>query len=221
LKTNTKVALATTGGLILVVIAVIVVLLAQAQQSRPTAESDPMTGIASATRGDSHILDNAGDGAVTVVEFLDFECEACAAAYPVVEELRQEFSGQVTFVLRYFPLPGHFNSTNAAVAVEAAAQQGELEAMYKQMFATQSEWGEAQQSQAPLFRKFAEDLGLDLAQYDAAVADPATTARVESDFKDGVALGVNSTPTFFVNDQIVELRSFGDLRTAIDAELSR
>ena len=71
MKTNTKVALATTGGLILVVIAVIVVLLAQAQQSRPTAESDPMTGIASATRGDSHILDNAGDGAVTVVEFLD------------------------------------------------------------------------------------------------------------------------------------------------------
>jgi len=222
MNTNVKVAITFSGAIVLVVIGFIVVAILQAQQSR-APESDPTPGAApaAAIRDDSHILDDAGAGAVTVVEFLDFECEACGAFYPVVEELREEFSGEVTFAIRYFPLPGHFNSKNAAIAVEAAAQQGQLEAMYARMFETQPEWGEAQESRAPLFRQFAEELGLDLAEYDAAVADPATAARVQSDFDDGVALGVGSTPTFFVNDRLVQLESFEDLREAIQAELDR
>ncbi len=220
-STNTKVALVLSGAIVLVVIAFIIVAIVQAQPSSPEAQGDPRTGLASAIQDDSHILDDAGEGAVTVVEFLDFECEACGAFYPVVEDLREEFSGQITFAIRYFPLPGHFNSTNAAIAVEAAAQQGQLEAMYERMFERQAEWGEAQESRAPLFRQFAEELGLDLTEYDAAVADPATAERVQSDFDDGVALGVSSTPTFFVNDRIVQLASFEDLRAAIQTELDR
>lgn len=220
-NTNTKVAIVLSGVIFLVVIAFIIVTIVQAQPSGPEAEGDPGTAIASAITDDTHILDDAGEGAVTVVEFLDFECEACGAFHPVVEDLREEFSGQVTFAFRYFPLPAHFNSTNAAIAVEAAARQGQLEAMYQRMFETQAEWGEAQESRAPLFRQFAEELGLDLAEYDAAVADPATAERVQSDFDDGVTLGVSSTPTFFVNDQIVQLASFEDLREAIQAKLDR
>ena len=221
INTNSKVALVLSGAIVLVVIAFIIAAIVQAQPSSPEAQDDPGTGLASAIRGDSHIMDDAGEGAVTVVEFLDFECEACGAFYPVVEDLREEFSGQVTFAIRYFPLPGHFNSTNAAIAVEAAAQQGQLEAMYERMFDTQAEWGEAQESRAPLCRQFAEELGLDLAEYDAAVADPATADRVKSDFDDGVALGVSSTPTFFVNDRMAQLGAFEDLRAAIQAELDR
>lgn len=221
-NTNTKVAIVLSGAIVLIVIAFIVVAILQAQQSRPPeAETEPGTAPAAAIRDDSRILDDAGDGAVTVVEFLDFECEACGAFYPVVEDLREEFSGRVTFAIRYFPLPSHLNSKNAAIAVEAAAQQGQLEAMYTRMFDTQPEWGEAQESQAPLFRQFAEALGLDLAEYDAAVADPATLERVESDFDDGVKLGVGSTPTFFVNDRMVQLTSIEDLREAIETELDR
>lgn len=220
-NTNTKVAIILSGVVILVVLAFIIIAIVQAQPSSPEAEGDPGTAVASAIADDSHILDDAGEGAVIVVEFLDFECEACGAFYPVVEDLRQKFSGRVTFALRYFPLPGHFNSTNAAIAVEAAAQQGQLEAMYARMFEKQTEWGEAQESRAPLFRQFAEELGLDLAEYDAVVADPDTAARVQSDFDDGVALGVSSTPTFFVNDQMTQLASFQDLRAAIQAELDR
>lgn len=222
MNTNVRVALVFSGAIILIVIAFIVVAILQAPQSR-VPETDPSSGSATAAaiRDDTHILDDAGDGAVTVVEFLDFECEACGAFYPVVEELRAEFSGEVTFAFRYFPLPGHSNSKNAAVAVEAAAQQGQLEAMYALMFESQAEWGEAQESRAPLFRQFAEQLGLDLVAYDAAVADPATLQRVESDFNDGMALGVSSTPTFFVEDRMVQLQSFEDLREAIEAELDR
>lgn len=174
---------------------------------------------APALASDTHLLSDAGEGAVTVVEFLDFECEVCAAVYPVLEELRAEHEGQVTFAIRYFPMPGHANSTTAAVAVEAAARQGRLEEMYHRMFDTQAQWGEQQVSQADLFRTFAEDLGLDLEVYDRDVADPEVLDRVASDFEAGVALGVQGTPTIFVDDVRVELRTEADLRAAIDAAL--
>jgi hypothetical protein len=72
---------------------------------------------------------------------------------------------------RYFPIPSHTNAINSAVAVEAAAQQGKFEEMYKRMYDTQSEWGEQQDSKAALFRGFAQELGLDLTAYDKAVAE--------------------------------------------------
>nr|WP_306231876.1 thioredoxin domain-containing protein [Agrococcus sp. REN33] len=163
----------------------------------------------------THILNDAGEGAPVVVEFLDFECEACGAVYPTMEELREKYDGQVTFAVRYFPLPGHFNSGNAAVAVEAAAQQGAFEAMYQRMFETQTAWGEAQTSAADLFRGYAQELGLDLAAYDAAIADPATLARVELDFQAGMALGVDRTPSIFIDGERLELETIDDIETAI------
>lgn len=167
----------------------------------------------------TRILDDAGPDAPVVVEFLDFECEACGAVYPTMEELRAQYEGRVTFAIRYFPLPGHANSRNAAVAVEAAAQQGALEPMYQRMFETQSEWGEAQASEAARFRGYAEELGLDMADYDAAVAAPETMARVEQDFQAGAALGVDRTPTIFIGGERLDLQSLSDIEEAIEASL--
>ncbi|MEY5004804.1 MAG: hypothetical protein RLZZ594_834, partial [Actinomycetota bacterium] len=98
---------------------------------------------------------------------------------------------------------------------------GKLEEMFARMYETQSEWGESQESKANLFRQYAERLGLDLVKYDADVAAVETLERIEADFQDGVALGVQSTPSFFLNDQPVQLTSFDDLRAAIEAELRR
>lgn len=219
MNTNTKVALGFTAVVILIVLAFITVAIIQAQ-NRPQAIPDPTTGLAPTVREDSHRLTDPESSTVTFVEFLDFECEACGAAFPYVEQLRAEYGDRVTFVMRYFPLPSHFNSTNAAVAAEAAARQGQLEAMYQKLFESQSEWGEKQDSQAPLFRTYAEELGLVMGQYDADIADPSTLERVKSDFDDGVALGVASTPTMYVNDVLVELTSFEDIRTAVENALA-
>lgn len=174
---------------------------------------------AALVRDDSHRLSAAESGEVTLVEFLDFECESCRAAYPFVEQLRDEYGDRVTFVARYFPLPGHPNSETAAVAVEAAADQGAFEAMYKRMFETQERWGHRQESQAPLFRQFAADLGLDLRAYDAAVDDPATLERVLRDKQDGLALGVEGTPTFFLDGEPLQLTSAEDFVAAIEDAL--
>ncbi|MCK2037760.1 DsbA family protein [Microbacterium sp. SSW1-49] len=167
-------------------------------------------------RADSHVLDQGGADAVTVVEFLDFECEACGAFYPIVEELRETYAGDITYVVRYFPLPGHINSTQAALAAEAAAQQDRFEDMYHRLFETQAQWGEGSEETPAVFRAFAEDLGLDMAAYDAAIADPATRQRVESDKADGEKLGVSSTPSFFIDGEPVVLQEWDDLEQAIE-----
>jgi len=91
--------------------------------------------------------------------------------------------------------------------------------MYHRMFETQAEWGEQQTSQADLFRSFAEDLGLDLAAYDDAIADPSTQERVQQDLDDGQALGVQGTPTFFLDGERLELSSVQDLTDALDRAL--
>lgn len=137
-------------------------------------------------------------------------------AVAIVEQLRADYGDRVEFVLRYFPLPGHVNGERAARAVEAAAQQGRLEAMYRTMYETQAQWGERRTPADDVFRGFAADLGLDMSAFDAAYADPATAERIQVDVEDGMALGVQGTPTFFVNGEQVSPRSVDDLRTAIE-----
>lgn len=189
------------------------------EAGRPVAP-DPSAASEYLVRADSHRLSPAPAGSVTLVEFLDLECESCRAVYPTVEELRAEYGDQVSFVARYFPLPSHTNSENAAVAVEAAAQQGAFEAMYGRMYETQPQWGESDSPLAGVFRGFAADLGLDVEAFDRAVADPATLRRVRADRDDGVALGVAGTPTFFLDGEPVELTSVEDLRSAVEGALA-
>jgi len=122
--------------------------------------------------------------------------------------------------VRYFPIPSHANAINAAVAVEAAAQQGKFEEMYKRMYDTQETWGEQQECKAAVFRGFAQELGLDLAAYDKAVAAKATLERVERDRQDGLDLGVEGTPTFFLNGKKLQPSSVQDFRDQIDAALN-
>lgn len=203
----------------LVVVAIFVIVAIQSQRSTPAAETAAPSEI---IRDDTHILDDPAEPKAELVEFLDFECEACGAFKEHVEAIRQEFDGQITFAIRYFPLPSHGNSMNAAIAAEAAAQQDQFEAMYNKLFDTQGQWGEkGGESQASLFRTFAEELGLDMEAYDTAVADPATAQRVQSDFEDGRALGIESTPTFFLNGEAVTLTAFEDLRAAVAAAVSQ
>ena len=169
-------------------------------------------------RPDSQRLSTAADGKVTFVEFLDFECEACGAAYPAIEQLRDTYDGQVTFVVRNFPL--HNNSAAAARAAEAAAAQGKFEEMYDTLFQTQPQWAEKDSSQEDVFFGYAEQLGLDMAQFRADYDDPITIERIRRDKADGEELGVDGTPTFYLNGDKVKVSSFAELLEQIDAALA-
>ncbi|MHA7284235.1 DsbA family protein [Arthrobacter sp. TMS2-4] len=171
-------------------------------------------------REDSHRLSQAPDEKAVLVEFLDFECEACLAAYPVVEDLSEEYGENLTVVSRYFPLPGHPNSETAAAAVEAAAQQDKFKEMHALMYEKQTEWSHTNEDRSPVFRGYAEDLGLDLAAYDAAIADPATMERVNIDKNDGMALNVEGTPTFFLDGQKIQPATLEEFRSLIETAIA-
>ncbi|GAB5078661.1 DsbA family protein [Arthrobacter sp. AD-310] len=172
----------------------------------------PVAGSEQLVRADSHRLTSPSVEKAQLVEFLDFECPSCGSIHPVVEELKAEFGDRITFVHRHFPLSMHPNSGQAALAAEAAGQQGQYQEMANRLFETQSQWAGSQQSQAPLFRSYAGDMGLDLALFDAAVADPQTEERVLADIADGKALGVSGTPTFFLDGEKLTLTTKADFR---------
>jgi protein-disulfide isomerase len=166
-------------------------------------------------REDSPVLGAPG-APVTLVEFLDPECESCGAAQPIVKRLLTEYEGRVRLVVRYFPL--HANSVAAAVATEAAGEQGKYWEMQDLLFTNQPQWGEQRTPQVEAFERYAGTLGLDTARFRAA-ADARWATKIERDRADGLALGVRGTATFFVNGQQVRELSYGALKAAIDAAL--
>ena len=211
--------LLTVFAVITMIIGVGVYLSAQ-DKDAPTSAQGQGEDVGQLVRDNSRRLTTVPTSDVTFVEFLDFECEACRAAFPMVEQLRAEYGDRVNFVIRYFPIQSHFNAERAARAVEAAAQQDKFEPMYKKMYETQSEWGEQQTPADSRFRGFAAELGLDMAAFDAAYNDPATLDRVNVDVADGKALGVKGTPTFFIDGTEVEFRSYDDLKAAVEQALN-
>lgn len=173
------------------------------------------TATAQLVRDDSPRLSDGGEA--VFVEYLDFECEACLSLYPTVEELREKYGDRVTFVVRYLPL--HGNSVEAAQAAEAAREQGEFEAMYKTLFDNATEWSHQETSQREAFFGYAEELGLDMERFEAAYDDPETLAHIEQSAADAEALGVTSTPTFFVDGERLEPTRVEDLTDPLDAAL--
>lgn len=202
----------------IVIVGITILIVVRPWEQAVTASETELTA-ADTLAADTHILDDAGEGAPVVVEFLDFECPSCALVYPTMETLRAEYAGEVTFAVRYFPLAAHQNAYPAALAAEAAAQQGQFEVMYQRLFETHSDWAGTDDA-AATFRGFAEDLGLDMDAYDAAVADPATGDRIEADYEAGVALGVQSTPTIYIDGEQLELTQIDDIEAGIEAALA-
>ena len=224
MSTSMKAALIVVPIVLLVAFALILISVLGRSEAQTSAEGSNDSGASTQSevplvQENSHVLDDAGEGAPVLVEFLDFECEACGAVYPVVEEIRKQYDGQITYVARYF-ITNHTNSMNAAIAVEAASQQGKFEEMYQRLFESQSEWAEQQTSQADKLRSYAEELGLDMDAFDQAVADPATQARIEQDHNAGMSLGVRGTPTFFLNGELLQPESVTDITDALDAAIA-
>ncbi len=159
------------------------------------------------------------NAAITLVEFLDPECEACSAAHPQIKQILEDYPGQITYVIRYFPL--HGNSELAAKTMEAAGEQGKYWEMLDLLFERQTEWGEKKVPQTDLFLSYAEELGLDIEKFNATINSSAYEDKIKRDRADGIAAGVNSTPSVFLNGQAVEqFPTYNTLKILIDGLLA-
>ena len=147
---------------------------------------------------------------VTVVEFTDFQCPACAAMHPVLEEVLKSYGNKVRFVVRDFPLDQHENARKAAEAANAAHAQGKFFEYAALLFKNQKALDVAS------LKKYASDLALNRARFDAEVDRGVYAPEVNKDLDDGEIYGVGSTPTIFINGIQLKTLSAEGLREAID-----
>jgi protein-disulfide isomerase len=142
-----------------------------------------------------HMRGSLSRAAVVMVEYGDFECPACAAAQPIVDQLGVMLGDELCTVWRHFPLTQvHLQAQSAAEAAEAAGAQGAFWPMHELLFARQPIFDEDS------LREYAAELGLDVARFTNELLSGVHEPRVRKDFLGGVRSGVNGTPTFFIND---------------------
>ena len=150
---------------------------------------------------------------VTIVEFTDFQCPACAAMHPVLEDVLKSYGNKVRFVVRDFPLNMHEFAGKAAEAANAANAQGKFFEYIAVLFKNQKALD------VPALKKYATDVGLDRTRFDAALDGGVYAAEIKKDIEDGEMYGVGSTPTIFVNGVQLRTLSAEGLRAAIDRAL--
>ncbi|MDO8559847.1 MAG: DsbA family protein [bacterium] len=154
---------------------------------------------------------------VTIVEFYDFECPFCREAAPIVDLIAADpaWAGKVRFVFRHFPIPdAHPNAIPAGRAAECAYLQGKFMEMRQLLFANQARLRAADLPQ------YARQLQLDEDRFSRCLADPASYTAVEQDWRAGLRAGVEGTPTYFINGNIISgLPTRLQLEQAISAAL--
>jgi protein-disulfide isomerase len=152
---------------------------------------------------------------VTIVEFTDFQCPACGAMYPVLEETLKSYGGRVRFVVRDFPLGQHQYARKAAEAAAAANAQGKFFEYINLLFTHQDALD------VDALKKYATQLNLDRARFDAALDAGTYAAEVQHDVDDGELYGVDSTPAIFINGVRLQDLSAQGIRAAIDKAFAR
>lgn len=157
---------------------------------------------------------------VILVEFSDYQCPACGAAYPILKQVMNVYKDKILFVYRNFPLPTHQNAKIAAVAAEAAGKQGKYWQMHDLLFENQST-GSSSNNTLYIFTEYSKSLDLDTDKFREDVKNSKYAEKIQADINDGVSLGVNSTPTFYINGQkAVGVMSYDELKNKIDLLLN-
>jgi protein-disulfide isomerase len=167
-----------------------------------TAAIDPVRGAASAP--------------VTIIEFSDYQCPFCARVNPTLEQVRKTYGDKVKIIFKDFPLPNHPQAPKAAEAGHCAGEQGKYWEMHDQMFANQRALN------VPELKQYATALGLDAAKFNQCLDSGKHAGLVASGTAQGEKMGVNSTPTLYVNGRpLIGAQPFEAFKQIIDEELSR
>lgn len=171
-------------------------------------KDDPTTGTPSAK--------------VTLVEYADFQCPACAAYHPMVKQILTEFNGKIYFVYRYFPLTTiHQNAMISAQSAYAAGLQNKFWEMHDMLFQTQNSWANSSKARET-FIDYARKLDLDIDKFTKDIDSGEAKKFINDTYSKGLAIGVNSTPTFFLNgEKIQNPRTYDDFKKLIENEINK
>ncbi len=148
----------------------------------------------------SHIIGGSAENSVTLIEYADFECPACGAYHPVLNEVKEKYGDRLAFQFRHYPIGTFPNSMAAHRAAEAAGKQGKFFEMHDLIFENQQSWSSrVTQSPASLFEGYAESIGLDMEQYRNDLPTSELNGIIQADIALGREINATSTPTFVLN----------------------
>jgi protein-disulfide isomerase len=209
--------LAIWGGVALIILIVIGVLIATV-----TSPTTPTQNITIAPVSARDITTGNRKSKVTLIEYADFQCPACADYHPVVNQLLDAYKNSIFYVYRMFPLEQeHPNALISAQAAYAAYQQGAFFQYNDILFAKQNEWADLTDPTAS-FTGYAQSLKLDVNKFKADMSSSETQKYVKDSENEALNEGINSTPSFFINGKLIQNpNSYADFKKLIDAALSK
>lgn len=175
----------------------------------------------SAPAPDDHVRGPAG-AKVTLIEYGDYPCPPCVASAAAVEQLLARYPRDVRFIYRHHPGRKRPNALAAANAAEAAEPQGKFWEMHRALYEGQREWYGAR-SPEEVFRRYAQNLRLDLPRFDAALQAPDADRRMREIYQAGRNVGVRGVPAFFLNGErlVPPPMTYDDLERRVTAALRK
>lgn len=196
------------------------IVFAKESKKKATPEGDTTKAITFSPLG---VTRGASDAPLKFVEFADFQCPYCGSAHPIIDQVLAEYEGKVQFTFKHFPLLSiHKNALPAALATEAAGEQGKFWEMHNVIFERQQDWSNEPSSDKK-FEEYAKELGLDVEKFKEDVKKDELSKKIDDQRNEGIEVGVSSTPTFFLNGKRIEPESLSveSFKKLFDAELAK
>lgn len=203
-----------TGSLILMIGMVFILSM---QSNSPTLNTNEQVYNIDYSKGQKIGNDNAK---IKLVEFSDFQCPACKAYEPYVQEVRSLYPEDMQFIYRHFPLTQHKNAEPAVHVAEYAATHGKFWEVHNKLFETQQKWGELNDPK-DFFVNLGKELGLEEQGLKDALENKLASSKISEDVAEGKSLQVNATPTFYLNGRKLQLKNFLDLKNAVEQEIKK
>lgn len=185
-------------------------------------DSTGQTGADSSVQATNHTI-GAGEKNVTILEYGDFQCPACKAYYPLIQEIKKEYGDKIKFQFRHYPLTQiHPNAFIASRAAEAAGLQSKFFEMHDMLYEQQDSWSSGTDPTAT-FVTFATQLGLNVDKFKTDMGSKSVADLINADLKAGQGAGVNSTPSFVINNKKVEKnpQTIEEFKKLIDDEIAK
>jgi len=159
------------------------------------------TGTGASAMTPEHVRGASG-APVTLEEFGDFQCPACATTAGVIQAFEKVYGKRLRMIFWQFPLPAHQHGRDAALATEAASLQGRFWEMHDLLYEKQATWSK-EPDVRPLFESYAQELHLNVPRFKKDLESEQVAAQVDRQREYGVSRGVQNTPTLFINNQLV------------------
>lgn len=205
------------AGIIIACVAGLAILVKVAGNSGPTTEPVIKENLKAISEDD--IVMGDPKAKVEIIEYADFQCPSCAAYNPTVKQLLAEYDGRIKIAHRNFPLRNiHKNAVISGRAAYAAWKLGKFEEMKDLLYDNQAEW-ENEGDPKEIFIGYAKKISLDEVKFEEIMNSKEAEDAVLNDETEAIALGLNSTPTFFLGKKQIQARTIEDFKQLIDEEL--